>query len=198
MALAGPVTADEIHERYGWSMRWIESILDEWRKRGRVVVGRFRPEVSGTEYLSRRTAEIARRRALAALRKQIEAVEIPSFAAFLVRWQHADPRDQLDGAGGTATVLRQLYGFAAACIWLGARLSQVAHSGLRCRFPLRVDGVGEPVWIGETNGDDAASSVALSRLRFIERGTGAVWLAPVDDELADRMSAERTTWSTTI
>src|SRR6185437_5660283 len=96
VALGGPVTVEEIHERYGWPERWIETIMDEWRKRGRVVVGRFRPEVSGVEYLSRRTAEIARRRALAALRKQIAAVEMPAFAAFLSRWQHVDPRDQLD------------------------------------------------------------------------------------------------------
>ena len=188
VALGGPVTAEEIHERYGWSMRWIEAILSEWRKRGRVVVGRFRPEVSGTEYLSRRTAEIARRRALAALRKQIEAVEMSSFAAFLARWQHADARDQLDGAGGTATVLRQLYGLSRPVAgwerdYLKSRIRDY-NAGFLSEFMTS----GEPVWIGETSGDDAASSVALSRVRFIERGTGGVWLTPVDDALDERMS----------
>ncbi|HEY5087283.1 MAG TPA: hypothetical protein VII66_08015, partial [Gemmatimonadaceae bacterium] len=188
VALGGPVTAEEIHERYGWSMRWIESILEEWRKRGRIVTGRFRPEVSGVEYLSRRTAEIARRRALAALRKQIEAVEIPVFTAFLARWQHVDTRDQLDGAGGVATALRQLYGLSRPVSgwerdYLKSRIRDY-NGGFLSEFMTS----GEPVWVGESNGDDAASTVALSRLRFIERGTGGVWLAPADDGLDERMS----------
>ena len=190
VALAGPVTADEIHERYGWSMRWIETVLGEWRKHGRVVVGRFRPEVSGTEYLSRKTAEIARRRALAALRKQIEAVEMPSFAAFLARWQHVDVRDRLDGAGGTATVMRQLYGLARpAAGWdrdyLKSRIRDYTN-GFLSEFLTSA----AAVWIGETNADEINAAVPLSRLRFVERGTGTVWLPPADDESIARMSSD--------
>src|ERR671939_1604546 len=72
--------------------------------------GRFRREVTEPEWCSRKVAELARRRALAALRKQIEAVDLPTFAAFLQRWQHADPRDRLDGLGGLEAVLHQLFG----------------------------------------------------------------------------------------
>ena len=188
VALGGPVTAQEIHDRYDWPVHWIETILEEWRKRGRVVIGRFRPEVSGVEYLSRRTAESARRKALAALRKQIEAVEIPAFAAFLARWQHVDTRDQLDGSGGAATVLRQLYG-----------LSRPARAWERDYLKSRVrdyDGTlltelmttGQTVWVGETNAD-AAANVTLSRLRFFERGTGGVWISPSDGIPEARMSS---------
>ncbi len=189
VALSGPVTAQEIHDRYGWSMQWIEAILDEWRKRGRVVIGRFRPGTSGTEYLARRTAESARRKALAALRKQIEAVEIPSFAAFLTRWQHLDARDQLDGAGGTATALRQLYGLSRPANgwerdYLKSRVRDYSGALLS-----ELMTTGQTVWIGETNADDTATSVTLSRLRFFERGTGAVWLAPSDGLAEERMSA---------
>ena len=189
IALGGPVTVQEIHERYGWPVRWIEPTMEEWRKRGRVVTGRFRPEVSATEYLSRRTAEIARRRALAALRKQIEAIEIPSFAAFLARWQHADPRDQLDGAGGTATVMHQLYGLARpAAAWERDYLkSRVRDYGATLLSEVMT--TGETVWVGETNADDGTAAVSLSRLRFFQRGTGAVWLPQPADVTYDRMSS---------
>jgi ATP-dependent Lhr-like helicase len=188
VALGGPVTAQEIHERYGWSLNWIESILAEWRKRGRVVIGRFRPEVSGTEYLSRRTAETARRRALAALRKQIEAIEIPSFASFLTRWQHIDPRDQLDGAGGTETALRQLYGLARpASGWERDYLKSRVRDYDGTLLAQIMTG-GATVWVGETNADDAMAAINLSRLRFFERGTGGVWLAPVQEIAEERMS----------
>ncbi len=188
VALGGPITVEEIHERYGWPVHWIEATMTEWRKRGRVVTGRFRPEVSGTEYLSRRTAEIARRRALAALRRQVEAIEIPSFAAFLARWQHADPRDQLDGAGGMETVLRQLYGLARpTAAWerdyLKSRVREYNGTLLS-----EVMTTGEVVWAGETNADDSAATVMLSRLRFFQRGSGGVWLPPPDEMTLERMS----------
>ena len=183
VALAGPVTADEIHERYGWSVRWIEDRLQDWRKRGRVVTGKFRPEVSGTEYLARKTAEIARRRALAALRKQIAAVEMPAFAAFLARWQHVDPRDALDGAGGVATAMRQLYGVARpAAAWERDYL----RSRIRDYDPAFLNewmSRGETVWVAESSSERTADSILLSRMRFFERGSGNVWLSALDDEL---------------
>jgi ATP-dependent Lhr-like helicase len=188
VSLAGPVTVDEIHDRYGWSTRWIAERLEEWRKRGRVVVGRFRPEVSGTEYLSRKTAELARRRALAALRRQIEAVEMPSFAAFLARWQHVDPREQLSPSGGVETAVRQLYGIVRpAAAWerdyLRSRIAGYDPAALSEWMA-----GGEPVWVGDgTLGEDGAPP-SLTRLRFIERGTGSIWL-PADVPL-DAMSAD--------
>jgi ATP-dependent Lhr-like helicase len=189
VALAGPVTAEEIHERYGWPVRWVQATLDDWRKRGRVVVGKFRAEVSGTEYLSRRTAEIARRRALAALRKQIAAVEMPAFAAFLSRWQHVDPRDQLDGAGGVATAIRQQYGLSRPAVgwerdYLKSRIRNYSHAWLSEWMA-----AGEPVWIGEGNSDGNAETVTLSRLRFFERGTGGTWISQPDAELLSELSS---------
>src|SRR2546423_8961408 len=109
---SGPVTVDEIHQRYGWDGQWIESRLAEWERTGKLIREKFRKEVRDLEWCSRRVVEIARRRALAALRKQIEAVELPQFAAFLQRWQHLDERDQLDPLSGAQTAVRQLYGIA--------------------------------------------------------------------------------------
>jgi len=177
LALAGPVTAREVHARYGWSLPWIERRLDAWRKSGRLVVGKFRPEITDTEYLSRKLAELARRRALATLRKQIEAVELPQFAAFLQRWQHVDPRDRLAGEGGVATVIRQLYGVARPA---GAWERDYLKSRVANYDPAWLSewlASGEAVWTGDGNYDATTNAISLTRVRFFARGEGRLWLS---------------------
>jgi ATP-dependent Lhr-like helicase len=176
VALSGPVTVDEIARRYGWDERWIEERLTEWQRTGTLVRGRFRIEVSEPEWCSRRIAESARRRALASLRKQIEAVPLHSFAELVQRWQHVDPHDKLQGVEGVASALRQLYG-----------VSRPATAWERDYFKARVEGYdaswlsqfgarGELLWVGEPSPSSVADTPALARVRFMERGTGRVWL----------------------
>jgi ATP-dependent Lhr-like helicase len=109
---SGPVTVREV--RIATAGYANGSRRDWWSGKGpgKLIRGKFRREIQDLEWCSRRVVEIGRRRALAALRKQIEAVELPHFAAFMQRWQHLDERDRLDGPAGTATVVRQLYGIA--------------------------------------------------------------------------------------
>jgi ATP-dependent Lhr-like helicase len=183
IALSGPVTVREIHDRYGWDVRWIELRLTEWQRTGKLVRGRFRPEVTDPEWCSRRIAEGARRRALAALRKQIEAVELPAYAELVQRWQHLDPRNALRGADGTVEILRQLYGISRpAKAWerdyLRARITGYDSSWLS-----PILSTGETVWAGESNPESKSGGPLLARIRFFQRGTGALWLGnePRDD-----------------
>ena len=69
LALAGPVTVREMRARYGWPAAWIEKRIGEWEENGKLVRGRFRREVEAPEWATRRIVELARNRALAALRK---------------------------------------------------------------------------------------------------------------------------------
>src|SRR3954471_18342410 len=177
---SGPVTVPEIHARYGWQRDWIESRLVEWERTGKLIRGKFRREVQDIEWCSRRVVEIGRRRALAALRKQIEAVELPVFAAFMQRWQHLDERDQLEGDGGTEMVVRQLYGIARPPVawdrdYLRARVRGYDPASLS-----QFTATGEPVWVGEGNYDAETGAIPLARVRFFERGTGALWLGEQD------------------
>jgi ATP-dependent Lhr-like helicase len=190
---SGPVTALEVNERYGWPRDWIELRLEEWERTGKLVRGKFRREVQDIEWCSRRVVEIGRRRALAALRKQIEAVELPTFAAFMQRWQHLDERDRLENVGGPETAVRQLYGIARPPLawdrdYLRARIRGYDPSGLS-----RFAATGEPVWAGEGNYDPESGAIPLARVRFFERGTGAIWLAeevePVLSENAQKVRA---------
>ena len=173
---SGPVTALEVHRRYGWEREWIESRLTEWERTGKLVRGKFRREVQDIEWCSRRVVEIGRRRALAALRKQIEAVELPVFAAFMQRWQHLDERDRLESVIGAETAVRQLYGIARPPVswdrdYLRARIRGYDPASLS-----RFAATGEPVWAGEGNYDPESGAIPLARVRFFERGTGAIWL----------------------
>jgi ATP-dependent Lhr-like helicase len=188
---SGPVTIPEIHDRYGWEPEWIESRLAEWETTGKLIRGKFRRERQEIEWCSRRVVEIGRRRALAALRKQIEAVELPHFAAFMQRWQHLDERDKLEGAAGTAAAIRQLYGIARPA---GAWDRDYLRSRIRSYDPTwlsQFSATGEPVWTGEGNYDPESGAIPLARVRFFERGTGVTWLAdqqePVLSESAEKV-----------
>lgn len=182
VALSGPVTVQEIHDRYGWEDRWIESRLTEWQRTGKLVRGKFRSERADAEWCSRRIAEAGRRRALAALRKQIEAVDFATYAELVQRWQHVDPRDALKGSEGVAIAIQQLYGISRpAKSWerdyLRARIPGYDQSWLT---PLLSS--GESVWVGEGNADPDAEQVNLNRLRFFRRGTGALWIGTVSPD----------------
>ncbi|HEX6626739.1 MAG TPA: DEAD/DEAH box helicase [Gemmatimonadaceae bacterium] len=190
---SGPVTVNEVHNRYGWESQWIESRLAEWERTGKLIRGKFRHETRDIEWCSRRVVEIGRRRALAALRKQIEAVELPQFEAFMQRWQHLDERDRLDPLSGAETAIRQLYGIARPpAAWdrdyLRARIKDYDPTSLS-----RFAASGEPVWAGEGAYDPETGAIPLARVRFFERGTGSLWLPqsqePVLSETAEKVRA---------
>jgi ATP-dependent helicase Lhr and Lhr-like helicase len=178
---SGPVTVQEITDRYGWTHEWVESRLTEWERTSKLVRGKFRREVQDIEWCSRRVAEIGRRRALAALRKQIEAVELSHFSAFMQRWQHVDNRDRLEGVAGTATVMRQLYGIARPPIAWDRDYLRARINGYDPALLSQFTATGEPVWVGEGSYDPESGSIPLARVRFFERGQGAVWLSPKED-----------------
>jgi len=185
LALAGPVTVREIHARYGWPEPWIEKRLREWEENGKLVRGRFRREVEAPEWTTRRIVELARHRALAALRKQIQAVDLASFTAFLQRWQHLDPREHLDGASGVSAILQQMSGLPRApAAWerdiLPGRLERYDPAWLA-----QLASNGTVVWAGGSR-PDPRDAPALASVRFFPRGEGAIWL---DDENDPPLSA---------
>jgi ATP-dependent helicase Lhr and Lhr-like helicase len=180
LALAGPVTVGEIHARYGWPEAWIEKRIGEWEENGKLVRGRFRRDVEGPEWATRRIVELARHRALAALRKQIQAVDLATFAAFLQRWQHLDPREHLDGASGVSAILQQMSGLPRApAAWerdiLPGRLARYDPAWLA-----QLASNGSIVWAGGSR-PDPGDAPALASVRFFPRGEGAIWLDEEDD-----------------
>jgi ATP-dependent helicase Lhr and Lhr-like helicase len=158
LALAGLVGADEVTARYPFSRDWIQARLTEWERTGTLVR-------AGGRWISRRVMERARRRALAKLRAEIQATDLPTFVAFLQRWQHVDPRDRLDEEAGLALIMEQLDGLARpADAWerdyLPSRMTRYDSAWLS-----RAAGSGALVWAG----------VPPTRVRFFVRGEGALW-----------------------
>jgi ATP-dependent Lhr-like helicase len=100
LSLAGPVSVDEVRERYDFNAAWIERRLTEWERKGVLVRGVFGGDRAVARWCSRRLLEQARRRELAEARKQIQAVGLDAFARLLQRWQHLVPEERLNGADG--------------------------------------------------------------------------------------------------
>jgi ATP-dependent helicase Lhr and Lhr-like helicase len=68
------------------------------------------------EWCERRILQRIHRRAVATLRKQIEAVTPAVYMRWLLQWQHLAPQTQLSGEEGVLDALRQLEGFEAPAI----------------------------------------------------------------------------------
>ncbi len=192
VALAGPVTVDDVRARYDFEERWVRRRLEEWERSGVLVRGVFGGDRSVDRWASRRLLEQARRRELAQARKQIEAVPIEGFARFLQRWQHLTPDTQLNGHDAVASALGQLYGLARPAEgwerdYLPARVEEYDAGALT-----RLASSGALVWAAEPRPEQSAAGAAtIGRIRFFERGTGRLWLSPPADDATLTDSARK-------
>ncbi len=104
----GPFTPAQVAARLGVSEDRVTRALEALVADGRVVPGAFLPQGTGTEYCGKDVLASLRRKALAALRKEVEPVDGPTFARFLAAWQGA--AEPARGADALATAIAQLEG----------------------------------------------------------------------------------------
>jgi len=178
LTISGPVSIDEIGARYDLSEAWVATRLEEWQRDGKLVRGFYGQDRTVARWCSRRVLEHARRRALAKARQQITAVGLPDLVAFLQRWQHLDPRDHVGGTEGVSTAVRQLAGLVRPAVawerdYLPSRVRPYDAGALGA-----LTQSGSVVWIGDGGSADRSDARALTGLRFVERGTAALWVAP--------------------
>ena len=181
VALNGPISVNDVRQRYDIEAERIERHLEDWTTAGKLVRGNFIIDGANTnvptrQWVSRRLLEQARRRELAVARRQIEAVSVEAFAHFLQRWQHVDPSTKLEGTEGTATAVRQLYGLARpADAWereyLRARVKDYDPETIS-----RLCASGEAVWVGSSATGSEDSAAMLAQLRFVRRGSARAWV----------------------
>ena len=113
----GPFVAATVARRYGLGRSVVESACDSWSGPGRWWPGPSSSPVGSTlddgwdrrQYCHGQVLALVKRRTLALLRKEVEPVEQPAYARFLVDWQ---------GVGGTGrgtdavlAVIEQLSGY---------------------------------------------------------------------------------------
>jgi ATP-dependent helicase Lhr and Lhr-like helicase len=145
----GPFTADELRERYRVDA---SSALRELERSGEIVRGELRPGGSGREWCELEVLRRLRRASLAALRKEIEAVDARSLAAFMPSWQGIDRwragSAVADGPGRLREALGPLQGLALpASSWERDVLPRRTGS----YSPAWLDTLcasGEVVWVG--------------------------------------------------
>jgi ATP-dependent Lhr-like helicase len=82
-----PFVASDIALRWAVPVRGVVAILADLARDGDVVAGHFRPGGADREYCHPEVLQRLRRRSLAALRREVEAVPVDTLARFLPAWQ---------------------------------------------------------------------------------------------------------------
>jgi ATP-dependent helicase Lhr and Lhr-like helicase len=90
MAAKGPVTPDEVADRYGITRDDAAARLQELQALGEVVAGEFLPGGTEREFVDAQNLRRIHQDTLRILRKQIEPVDPERYAAFLVSWHQLD------------------------------------------------------------------------------------------------------------
>ncbi|MEP6762879.1 MAG: DEAD/DEAH box helicase [Gemmatimonadaceae bacterium] len=189
ISLAGVFAIERVRERYDFDANWIERRVNAAMEKHIVVRGVFGGDRNVAHWCSRRLLEQARRTELARARKQVEAVSLAKYAHYLQRWQHVTVSTRLTGNDATSSAISQLYG-----------IGRSAEGWTRSYLPARVEkydsnavanaaSSGMLMWAAEPNTKLTSYSAAhVGRVRFFERGTGALWLSPpiADDQLSER------------
>ncbi|MEY2470011.1 MAG: ATP-dependent helicase Lhr and Lhr-like helicase, partial [Actinomycetota bacterium] len=142
----GPFQREEPASRFGVPVELVDSILDQLEQSGRVVRGEFRPGGSGLEFCDAEVLRLLRQRSLAALRKQVAAVDVDALARFLPQWQGIG--STTPGLDRCFEAIAQLQGVAIPASVLER---DVLSQRVRDYSPRLLDDLlaaGEVLWIG--------------------------------------------------
>lgn len=138
----GPFTTAEAATSMGLPEAVVRDTLRRLEHRQKVAAGAFRPGGTEQEWVSTEVLRRLRRRSLAVLRDQVEAVEPPQLAAFTSSWQHID-------RGRETTVEDVVEQLAGAAIPLSELPSVLESRISRDRSSLDdLLAAGTAVWVG--------------------------------------------------
>jgi ATP-dependent Lhr-like helicase len=159
----GPFHTDDAAARFGLGRAVVDSELSRLLGSGRLVRGEFRPGGSGTEWCDPDVLRMMRRRSMAKLRGELEAVPQAAFARFLPAWQGVGAHSG-SGPDALARAIEQLGGVAVPA---SALESVILASRVSDYSPAMLDELvarGEVVWAGQGSlpGGDGWVSVALA------------------------------------
>ncbi|GMQ97902.1 MAG: ATP-dependent helicase [Acidimicrobiia bacterium] len=139
----GPFTARDAAAATGVAPAVVSEILGRLSGEDKVTSGAFRPGGEGQEWIAATVLNRLRRRSLAVLRKDVEAVEPVQFARFLPAWQGVETSSN----GNLTDVLSQLQGAVLPASDLESRILAVRVDGAAGALD-RALAQGEIVWVG--------------------------------------------------
>ena len=150
----GPFHAADCARRLGLGPAVVGDALVRLSGAGRVVAGEFRPGGSGAEWCDAEVLRRLRRRSLARLRREVEAVPTQALARFLPAWQGigggtaAGGGSRLRGVEGVLRVVEQLQGAPVPASAVESLILPARVSGYSPAMLDELTTAGEVVWTG--------------------------------------------------
>jgi ATP-dependent Lhr-like helicase len=155
----GPFTAKELADRYALPEHKLRELLDRAVARGRLLRGELHPQKSGVTYCDSDVMRAIKRRSLASLRKQMEAVDGPTYARFLLKLHTIE-----ESARGLDALRNALARLEGAPVDLAVLEREMLPARVRGFLPSDLDQLlasGELVWRGLEASAQGAGRVAL-------------------------------------
>ncbi|MEX2587585.1 MAG: DEAD/DEAH box helicase [Actinomycetota bacterium] len=173
----GPFQSAEPAARFGLGVVVVTETLGRLEARGKVLRGEFRPGGAGSEWCDAEVLRALRRRSLAKLRKEVEAVPGEVLARFLPAWHGIGSTSR---SGGTDAVIRAVEQLQGAAVPASALERLVLPARVPSYGPVMLDeltAAGEVVWAGggAIGSDDGWVSLYLA-------GDAALLLPPPQDQ----------------
>ncbi|PZR79177.1 MAG: hypothetical protein DLM65_11310 [Candidatus Aeolococcus gillhamiae] len=180
-----PFVAADVAMRWALPVGGVTEILTTLTRDGDIIAGHFRPGGGDREYCHPEVLQRLRRRSLAALRREVEAVPAQTLARFLPAWQGvgSDAR----GPDRLMEVITQLQGMAVALSVLERDIlpARMAYDG---RLLDELIAAGEVVWQGRGAMGRDDGRIAL----FLRSDAGRLLAPPSDPPQSDVHAAIRT------
>ncbi|HEY8756184.1 MAG TPA: DEAD/DEAH box helicase, partial [Candidatus Dormibacteraeota bacterium] len=168
-----PFVAGDVARRWDIPVARVVDVLTALVRDGDVIAGHFRPGSGDREYCHPEVLQRLRRRSLAALRREVEAVPATTLARFLAAWQGLG--SQARGHERLLEVISQLQGMAVALSVL-ERDVLPARMGYDGHLLDELIAAGEVVWQGR-----GAMGRDDGRIALFLREDAALLLAPPFD-----------------
>ena len=142
----GPFLVSDVSRRFGSTNERVAGAISALEADDRVVLGEFRPDGVAREYCDVDVLRQLRRRSLATLRREVEAVEQAAFARFLPAWQNI-PADRR----GLEALVEALGMLSGAALVASSIETDVLPARVGAYRPPLLDELctsGEVVWVG--------------------------------------------------
>jgi ATP-dependent Lhr-like helicase len=173
----GPFLADGPAVRWGLPRGVVETGLEHLMAAGLLVRGEFRPGGVEREWCDPEVLRMLRRRSLAKLRREVEAVEPSALGRFLPAWQGVG--SPLAGADRLLEVIGQLEGLALPASVLERDILPARVARYAARSLDELLATGDVVWMGDGSlGRDDGRVMLWRADRLAYAAAGPVATAP--------------------
>jgi len=185
----GPVTLDQVRQRYALPEKALKAALDELVRQGDAVYGKLSAEAEQPQWCDRRNLEKLYRRAVARRRDLNAPVDLSTYLKFLLLYHGIDPLRRPAVAAGLHPVMQRYRGlsFPVGHFEREILINRLSSPDGVSRVVSQAEELlrdwsrqGRLVWMAEKNGAGCGS------VRFFWRGEGRVFLEEDDAQEGSR------------